>query len=161
MRERIERDLGDKPTIEISKPRPKLSTKSALLPIPPAPTPQEAALPVVEAAEEPQTKLRNIATAVGLVEPREPRGRELRSLGDFQTYEAIRGKLYEIWRGKDFLGEVEVVKRATAAPRLYGDRALTAQSEYEGRVEATDDSFRSYDLYAAMREVALRSSMRS
>ena len=161
VRERIERDLGDKPTIEISKPKPKLSTKSALLPIPPAPTPQEAELPVVEAAEEPQTKLRNIETAVGLVEPREPRGRELRSLGDFQTYEAIRGRLYEIWRGKDFLGEVEVVKRATAAPRLYGDRALTAQSEYEGRVEATDDSFRSYDLYAAMREVALRSSMRS
>ncbi len=51
-----------------------------------------------------------------------------------------------------------MVKRATAAPRLYGDRALTAQSEYEGRVEATGDGFRSFDLYAAMREVAMRAS---
>ena len=88
--------------------------------------------------------------------PREPRGRELRSLGDFQTYEAVRGRLYEIWRGQVLLGEVEVVKRATATPRLYGDRVLTAQSEYEGRIEATGDCFRSFDLYAAMREVALR-----
>lgn len=91
--------------------------------------------------------------------PREPRGRELRSIGDFQTYEAIRGKLYEIWRGEKFLGEVEVVRRATAAPRLYGDRAMAAQSEYEGRVEATGDAFRSFDLYAAMREVAHRADV--
>jgi very-short-patch-repair endonuclease len=90
--------------------------------------------------------------------PREPKGRELRSIGDFQTFEAVRGKLYEIWKNGEFLGEVEVVRRATAAPKLYGDRALTAQSEYEGRVEATDDCFRSFDLYAAMREVALRAN---
>lgn len=56
------------------------------------------------------------------------------------------------------MGEVEVVRRATSAPRLYGDHAMTAQSEYEGRVEATGDAFRSFDLYAAMREVASRSS---
>jgi len=97
-----------------------------------------------------------IATAV---EARQPRGRELRSLGDFQTYEAIRGKLYEIWRDQTFLGEVEVVKRATAAPKLYGDRVMTAQSEYEGRVDATDDCFRSFDLYAATREVARRAGV--
>ncbi|MBD3732008.1 MAG: hypothetical protein IE934_04690 [Sphingopyxis sp.] len=90
--------------------------------------------------------------------PREPRGRMLRSIGDFDTYEAIRGRLYEIWRGQELLGEVEVVKRATAAPRLFGDRAMAAQSEYEGRVEATGDSFRSFDLYAAMREVASRAT---
>lgn len=88
--------------------------------------------------------------------PREPRGRELRSLGDFQTFEAIRGKLYEIWNEDVFQGEVEVVKRATSAPRLFGDRVVTAQSEYEGRVELTGDAFRSFDLYAAMREVAHR-----
>lgn len=56
------------------------------------------------------------------------------------------------------MGEVEVVRRATSAPRLYGDHAMTAQSEYEGRVEATGDAFRSFDLYAAMREVASRAS---
>ena len=90
--------------------------------------------------------------------PREPRGRMLRSIGDFETYEAIRGRLYEIWRDQELLGEVEVVKRATAAPKLFGDRAMAAQSEYEGRVEATGDSFRSFDLYAAMREVAVRAT---
>lgn len=89
---------------------------------------------------------------------REPRGRELRAIGDFQTFEAIRGKLYEIWREGEFLGEVEVVRRATASPKLYGGQAITAQSEYEGRVEVTGDYFRSFDLYAAMREVALRAT---
>jgi len=94
--------------------------------------------------------------ACGAEGPREPRGRELRSLGDFQTFEAIRGKLYEIWNEDVFQGEVEVVKRATSAPRLFGDRVVTAQSEYEGRIELTGDAFRSFDLYAAMREVAHR-----
>lgn len=88
--------------------------------------------------------------------PREPRGRELRSLGDFQTFEAVRGRLYEVWKDDVLLGEVEVVKRAVSAPRLYGDRVMTEQSEYEGRVEVNGDSFRSYDIYAAVREVAAR-----
>jgi hypothetical protein len=149
------------PTIEVSKPKPKVVPQPPPLPIPPTSKPPGAPLSVVEVANEPEIMLRKIEAEVGTMEPREPRGRELRSLGDFQTYEAIRGKLYEIWRDLDFLGEVEVVKRATAAPRLYGDRALTSQSEYEGRVEATGDGFRSYDLYAAMREVALRSSTSS
>jgi hypothetical protein len=85
---------------------------------------------------------------------RQPQGRELRKLGDFQTYEAISGKLYEIWRGERFLGEVEVLKRATTAPRLYGAHAQTEQSEYAGRVELTGENFRSFDVYAAIREVA-------
>lgn len=97
-----------------------------------------------------------IEVAAEMAGPREPRGRILRSIGDFDTYEAIRGRLYEIWRDQELLGEVEVVKRATAAPRLFGDRAMAAQSEYEGRIAATGDSFRSFDLYAAMREVASR-----
>lgn len=87
---------------------------------------------------------------------REPNGRKLRSLDDIDPYEAIRGSLYEIWKGELFLGEVEVIKRATANPRLYGDRVMTTQSEYEGRISQTGDSFRSFDLYAAMREVARR-----
>lgn len=88
--------------------------------------------------------------------PREPKGRALRALDDMQPYEAIRGSLYEIWRGDTFLGEVGVVKRAVSNPRIYGDRVVTAQSEYEGRVESTGDAFISFDLYAAMREVAAR-----
>jgi len=91
-----------------------------------------------------------------IVGSRTPRGRELRKLGDFEWYEAIRGQLYEIWMADKFAGEVEVLRRATASPRLYGDHVLTAQSEYEGRVQVTGDVFSSFDLFAAVREVADR-----
>ncbi len=87
---------------------------------------------------------------------REPRGRKLRSLDDLDPYEAIRGSLYEIWKADTYLGEVAVIKRATTNPRLYGDKAITTQSEYEGRVFGNGERFVSYDLYAAMREVARR-----
>lgn len=153
VRERVVRELGDLPTVEVSKPKPKAAPLPPLLPTAP-----EAALPVVAAAKDTANMPTNVGSGASVPELREPRGRELRSLGEFQTYEAIRGKLYEIWCSQDFLGEVEVIKRATASPRLYGDRALTAQSEYEGRVEATGDFFRSFDLYAAMREVVLRAA---
>lgn len=149
VRERVVRELGSQAQpVEVLKPKQRIRAA----PIPPAadqPTAQASETVVVP--PEPA-----IETPTG---PREPRGRELRSIGDFQTYEAIRGKLYEIWRGEIFLGEVEVVRRATAAPRLFGDRAIAAQSEYEGRVEATGDAFRSFDLYAAMREVAHRADL--
>ena len=91
-------------------------------------------------------------------EEREPRGRKLRPLDDIDPYEAIRGSLYEIWKAGEYLGEVEVMKRASANPRLYGDRVMTTRSEYEGRVFQTGDRFTSYDLYAAMREVARRAA---
>jgi len=150
VRERVARDAGDRePTINVSKPKPKS--------ISPTSTPITV-LPVIDAPKELESESNNVDREAIITARREPRGRELRSLGDFQTYEAIRGRLYEIWRSEDLLGEVEVVKRAIAAPRLYGDRALTAQSEYEGRIEATGDCFRSFDLYAAMREVALRAA---
>jgi very-short-patch-repair endonuclease len=149
VRERVVRELGSQ-TQPVEVPKPKQRSAAARIP-------SVDDQPTTEASETvavpPDPK---IETPEG---PREPRGRELRSIGDFQTYEVIRGKLYEIWRGDRFLGEVEVVRRATAAPRLYGDRAIAAQSEYEGRVEATGDAFRSFDLYAAMREVARRSDL--
>jgi very-short-patch-repair endonuclease len=150
VRESVVRNLGDRePVIEVSKPKPKA--------LPPTIMPS-VALPVVQETEPLVSEKDQADEEIGIAGPREPRGRELRSLGDFQTYEAIRGRLYEVWRGEELLGEVEVVRRATAAPRLYGDRALTAQSEYEGRVEATGDCFHSFDLYAAMREVAVRAT---
>jgi hypothetical protein len=146
VRERVVRELGSQAEpVEVLKPK----QRGAAAPIPSVDDQSTTeASETVAVPPEPNTE-----TPAG---PREPRGRELRSIGDFQTYEAIRGKLYEIWRNDTLLGEVEVVRRATAAPRLYGDRAIAAQSEYEGRVEATGDAFRSFDLYAAMREVALR-----
>ena len=150
VRERITRELENhKANTEVQKPKPRPPVlQIALSDTPSRSEAMDTAFAVVPAAApEPFNG-----------GPREPRGRELRSLGDFQTYEAIRGKLYEIWKDGSFLGEVEVAKRATSAPRLYGDRVLVAQSEYEGRVESTGDCFRSFDLYAAMREVASRAA---
>lgn len=148
VRERIARELGSKAQPDQV---PKPNQRSAAAPVPPI-----ESRPAVGASEG--VVVSEATAADSLSGPREPRGRQLRSIGDFETYEAIRGNLYEIWRGEKFLGEVEVVRRANSAPRLYGDRAMTAQSEYEGRVEATGDAFTSFDLYAAMREVAYRSS---
>lgn len=85
-----------------------------------------------------------------------PTGELMRSLGNFEWYAATRGRLYQIWSNKILIGEVEVIHRATESPKLYGDRAVTARSEYEGRVIADGDCFKSYDLYAAVREVAKR-----
>ena len=92
-----------------------------------------------------------------VIEPREPKGRKLRALGNFEAYEAVRGLLFELWREEIFLGEVELIKHATGSARMYGDSVRTSLPEYEGRVSRTGDAFKSFDLYAAMREVASRS----
>lgn len=92
-----------------------------------------------------------------VVDTRQPVGRKLRMVDDIQPYEAVPGLKYELWKLDDFLGEVEVIKRATASPRLYGGQVQIPKSEYEGRVASTGDRFISYDLYAAIREVARRS----
>jgi very-short-patch-repair endonuclease len=145
VREHAVRELGEQPPSVEVKPKQKVVPTSA-----DAIKTDFNQLIVIEPKVEQFNRLASVAAK------REPRGRELRSLGDFQTYEAVRGRLYEVWRDQEFLGEVEVVRRSTAAPKLYGDRAVTAQSEYEGRIELSGDSFRSFDLYAAMREVASR-----
>lgn len=146
LRDRIMRELGSKVQPEpVNAPRQRDPTAPVLNAGEPSAVAASAAVPAPEGPVD--------GDPVG---PREPRGRALRPIGDLQPHEAIRGKLYEIWRDETFLGEVEVVRRATEAPRLFGDRAIAAQSEYEGRVEATGDAFRSFDLYAAMREVASR-----
>lgn len=151
VRERVLRELGSQEQpIQVLKPK----QRNTDAPVPPVSNPHTVDASEMVAA--PHVPANDIPTG-----PRKPGGRELRTIGDFQTYEAIRGKLYEIWEGEKFLGEVEVVRRATAAPRLYGDRAIAAQSEYQGRVDATGDIFSSFDLYAAMREVALRANLKS
>lgn len=146
LRDRIMRELGSKVQPEqIVASRQRDATAPVLNAGEPSAVATSATVPAPEGPSDGDP-----------VAPREPRGRALRPIGDLQPHEAIRGKLYEIWRCETLLGEVEVVRRATEAPRLFGDRAIAAQSEYEGRVEATGDAFRSFDLYAAMREVASR-----
>lgn len=119
-----------------------------------APLVQTALISTVSTATESRGQT-SIDSSVADESP-EPKGRKLRPLDDIEPYEVIRGSLYELWRGDVLLGEVEVLKRATGIARLYGDGLLTSLPEYEGRVASTAESFKSRDLYAAMREVALR-----
>jgi very-short-patch-repair endonuclease len=81
---------------------------------------------------------------------------ELRSLDDFHWSRDSHGDRYMIWFPEGFAGEVEVLRRATGAARLYGGQAVVPRSEYEGWVEATGARFKTDDMYAAMREVARR-----
>jgi hypothetical protein len=86
----------------------------------------------------------------------EPTGRPMRSLDHIDWYEVTKGQLYEIWAEGAFLGEVEVLSRAMAAPRVYGTQLTIARSEYEGWVAASDVRFKTNDIHAAVRELARR-----
>ena len=80
----------------------------------------------------------------------------MRSLDHIDWYEVSKGHLYEIWSDDTFLGEVEVLSRATAAPRVYGSQLVIARSEYEGWVATSDTRFKTNDIHAAVRELARR-----
>ncbi|MGW8278731.1 DUF4011 domain-containing protein [Sphingomonas aurantiaca] len=86
----------------------------------------------------------------------QPTGRQMRSLDHIDWYEVSKGHLYEIWSDDTFLGEVEVLSRATAAPRVYGSQLVIARSEYEGWVATSDTRFKTNDIHAAVRELARR-----
>jgi very-short-patch-repair endonuclease len=112
----------------------------------PAPTPDEP-------AEAPPTPA-GAATLSGAAERFEPTGRPMRPLGGITWYETVKGQLYEVWLGSRLAGDVEVLSRAAAAPRLYGNQMVVARSEYQGRIETSGERFVSHDIHAAVREVA-------
>lgn len=93
-------------------------------------------------------------TDVARVEPTDAPRRILDE--DIIWYEVVKASLYDIWINGHFAGEVEVLSRATQAPRLYGSQVVTAKSEYEGVVGETGERFRLHDIYATIREVARR-----
>ena len=64
------------------------------------------------------------------------------------------GVLFEVWRDGQCIGDVEVLSRASSAPRLYGGAVAIHRSQYRGTVQATGDSFIMDDLYATVRRVA-------
>lgn len=95
----------------------------------------------------------------------QPSGHAMRPLGDIDWYETIKGRTYEVWLDDSpdgepsnprMAGEVEVLSRATMAPRLYGNQMIVARSEYEGRVKRTGERFHGHDIHATVREVARR-----
>ncbi|MEH6790636.1 DUF4011 domain-containing protein [Parasphingorhabdus sp.] len=87
-------------------------------------------------------------------EPRKPVGRRMRDVDGIVWYEDQKDTLYSVWDDETLLGEVMVLSRASAAPKLYGDQIVVARSEYEGKVESSGERFKSDDIYAAIRKIA-------
>ena len=92
--------------------RPKPADDSTSDPEPPRPAPHPAA-PVESAVVLPPLPSAK-------VEPSGPTGRAMRSLGEIAWYETAKGQSYQVWLGERLAGDVEVLSRATAPPRLYG-----------------------------------------
>jgi very-short-patch-repair endonuclease/tRNA isopentenyl-2-thiomethyl-A-37 hydroxylase MiaE len=84
----------------------------------------------------------------------DPVGRPMRPIDDIDWFEVKKGKLYDVWLDSRLAGSVEVLSRATAAPKVYGGELRVAKSEYEGRIAGTNERFIKHDIYAAVREVA-------
>jgi very-short-patch-repair endonuclease len=99
------------------------------------------------------------ATAASAAEP-EPASRasvpsgKRRDLDGIAWFEVMTGTLFEVWPDEEYGGEVEVISRSVAAPRLYSGAAAVQRSQYRGSVDATGNSFLIDDLYAAVRRVA-------
>jgi very-short-patch-repair endonuclease len=87
-------------------------------------------------------------------EARKPVGRRMRDVDGIVWYEDQKDRLYSVWDGETLIGEVMVLSRANAAPKLYGDQIVVARSEYEGKVSSSGELFKSDDIYAAIRKIA-------
>lgn len=125
----------------------------------PAPAPSSAT-PAAAIVEE-TTQLVELEPVTVPVSPpsdeiASPQGRAMRPLDDISWYEVVKGQAYEVWLDDRLAGEVEVLARAMAAPRLYGGQAIVSKSEIEGRIAATGEHFRMNDIHAVVREVARR-----
>lgn len=68
-----------------------------------------------------------------------PHGRAMRPPDDIRWHEVVKGQAYEVWLDDRLAGEVEVLARAMAAPRLYGGQAIVSKSEIEDRIAATGE----------------------
>lgn len=110
-------------------------------------------------AQEPAEQIIAVAATPAQPEVRsEPQGQRQRPLDGIEWYARSNEQLYDIWVEGVFVGEVEVLARALGAPKLYGDQLVVARSEYEGRIHRSGETFRTADIYAAVREVARRGS---
>ena len=117
----------------------------------PAPAPSSAtpAAAIIEETTQP-VELQPITVPVSPPsdEIASPHGRAMRPPDDTRWY--------EVWLDDRLAGEVEVLARAIAAPRLYGGQAIVSKSEIEGGIAATGEHFRMNDIHAVVREVARR-----
>ena len=99
-------------------------------------------------ATEPETQEASIGE-----DRAEPYGSPMRPVDKIEWYEVEKGRHYEIWPNGRFVGTVTVISRATDTPRVYGTHVHVERSEYEGVIEATGETFRTHDIYSAVRRI--------
>lgn len=83
--------------------------------------------------------------------PPEPEGRALKPVDGIEWYELSRNQVYTVWENATRKGVVNVLSRATQAPKLYGDRVAVQKPEYEAIIDAAQERRIFNDLYAAVR----------
>ena len=78
-------------------------------------------------------------------------------LNGVDWYAEIQGKLYTIWPDGTFVGDVTDLSRPTTTAGIYKGQLRVPKPEYEGRIETTGETFKTHDIYQAVREVVRRS----
>lgn len=126
------------PNYMVREPEPQLTDHAA-----PQTEPGSPSAAAATAAAEPEPAPRASV----------PTGKR-RDLDGIAWFEVMTGTLFEVWPDEEYGGEVEVISRSVAAPRLYSGTAAVQRSQYRGTVDATGNSFLIDDLYAAVRRVA-------
>lgn len=86
----------------------------------------------------------------------EPIGTKLRPVDGIDWFEEEKGWFYTVWRDGALLGDITVLSRGDSATKLYGDRIYAPKPEYEGRIKASGEHFKTNDIYAAVREISRR-----
>lgn len=87
---------------------------------------------------------------------REPIGKAMTPLNGVEWYAEIPGTLYTIWPDGTYVGDVTVLSRPTTAAGIYKGQLRVPKPEYEGRIEATGETFKTHDIYQAVREMVRR-----
>ena len=124
---------------------------------------EPVAAPVESPAKETFAELSPIQNDAGPAEAsepaiREPIGKAMTPLNGVDWYAEIPGKLYTIWPDGTFVGDVTVLSRPTTTAGIYKGQLRVPKPEYEGRIETTGETFKTHDIYQAVREVVRRST---
>jgi hypothetical protein len=115
---------------------------------------QQSEEPPPAGAEERELEERDLEEA----EDEGPTGRLIRTIDGVDLREVRKGHSYHVWREGVLLGSIQVLSRAMMTPRVYGGQVQIAHSEYEGRMQSTEERFVLDDIYACVREIARRAT---
>lgn len=88
--------------------------------------------------------------------PRAPIGKAMTPLDGIVWYAEDPGKYYTVWNEGELVGDVMVLSRPTSSAGIYGGQLRAPKPEYEGSIERTQETFKTHDIYHAVREVMRR-----